>query len=103
MTKKKEDPNHHQGKMTGYTLIDGAYHIAPIYQEQFNQIQDEAAGIDQLIRSVNESVQKMYKENRRKIRELWDDLHEDLGLDKDKKYFYHPYTHAIEEVKERKD
>ena len=104
MTKKvKEDPNHHQGKATGYELIDGVYHIAPIYIEQFNQLDDQSRAINQLLRSVNEFAMSFNQEHSRKTRELWATVYEDLGLDGKKRYRYSEYAHTIQEVKETKE
>ena len=50
--KEKVNPNHHMGKQTGYELIDGVYHIAPMYQEQFAKIAYQKDGIEQMVAMV---------------------------------------------------
>ena len=38
MKKKEEEKNHFMGKITGYRLIDGVYHISPMYSEHYEKI-----------------------------------------------------------------
>ncbi len=50
--KKKTDANHFMGKSTGYRLIDGVYHIAPVYIERFDRISDQQVGIEKMVKAV---------------------------------------------------
>ena len=81
MRKEKENPNHRMGKQTGYELIDGEYHIAPLYQDRFENIIFKKKGIGDMLKIVtthaSEDLENLIKlENR-----IWKDLTEDIGLD----------------------
>ncbi len=84
MKKQKEDQNHHMGKSTGYELIDGVYHIAPVYSIAFDKLADRAQGIDQLVRSVTIHAAEITRDIASERREIWNRVLEDLGLDETK-------------------
>ena len=46
--KEKVNPNHHMGKQTGYELVDGIYHVAPVYQQQFDAFASKQSGIEKM-------------------------------------------------------
>ena len=80
MAKKKKDTNH-MGKHTGYELVDGVYHIAPVYISQFGDLGAQRAGIEDMLAMVTRHAAKDLEVVARAYRKLWDDVAEDLGLD----------------------
>jgi hypothetical protein len=81
MANKNTDPNHRMGKTTGYDLINGEYHIAPLYQEQFNALLHEKGGIEDMLSAVTKHAQKDYEDISKREETLWERLAEDIGLD----------------------
>ena len=88
MAKKKEATNHFMGKHSGYELIDGVYHIAPMYTGAFDKLGERTAGIDQFVRSITRHVAEMNKEIASEQQNLWQRLRDDLGIDLSKRYYY---------------
>ena len=88
MIKKLKETNHFMGKHSGYELIDGVYHIAPMYVDGFEKLQDRTISVDQLLKSVTRHVMEINKEIASEQRNLWRRLYEDLDLDKSKNYCY---------------
>ena len=88
MAKKVENPNHFTGKHSGYELIDGVYHIAPMYIDQFAKLSDRVNGVDQLVKSVAKHVAEINKEIASESRQLWNRIYDDFGLDINKLYSY---------------
>lgn len=74
---KKENPNHHMGKETGYELIDGVYHIAPMYSEHFDTLNYREQGIKNMLNAVTEHLgldtSKRYVYQRGTLREIPED------------------------------
>ena len=101
MTKKVKKPNHLMGKHSGYEFIGGVYHIAPMYTDNFGKLADRSAGVDQLVKSVARHVAEINKEIASEQRDLWLRLTEDLGLDKNKSYYYQSYDGTIHEVEKK--
>ena len=81
MSKEKEDTNYHMGKHTGYSLIDGVYHIAPIYTKQLEDLAMQKIGVDEMLGSVTRHAAKTFELLLRMNRKLWEDMVDDLGLD----------------------
>jgi len=102
MVKKVEKTNHFTGKHSGYELIDGVYHIAPMYTDAFEKIADRSAGVDQLVKSVARYVAEINEEIASESRNIWLRLDEDLGLDNNKCYQYKGdgTVHVVEGTKE---
>lgn len=88
MKKEQENPNNHMGKKTGYTLIDGVYHIAPVYQEQFDFITHKKVGIDQMLAMVTMHAAQDLTELTKQSEAIWKVLADDIGLPKDKIWQY---------------
>lgn len=90
MTKKQkeENPNHHMGNHTGYELIDGEYHIAPMYQEQFEALGIKAEAIRELLRIVNRHTEDDLVEILKIRQRLWQDISDDIGLDPGLEWIY---------------
>ncbi|MDO9580136.1 MAG: hypothetical protein Q7J06_06155 [Bacteroidales bacterium] len=83
MTKKKPgDTNYHKGKETGYHLINGEYHIAPLYQGQFDFLHDKKNGIEEMLAMVSRHSAQDLEAISKATRQLWDRLAEDIGIDK---------------------
>ena len=91
---KKKDTNYHVGKHTGYSLIDGIYHIAPAYTIQFNELAVQRIGIDEILGSVTHEV--IADRNKK----LWDRIIDDLGLEPDGLWVYRNGTIQKHESKE---
>ena len=81
MAKEKENPNHHMGKRTGYELIDGVYHIAPLYIQRMDEAQMRKVGVDDMLASVTKHASKDLEEIAKTYKRIWDDMADDLGLD----------------------
>uniref|UniRef100_A0A6H1ZSL2 Uncharacterized protein n=1 Tax=viral metagenome TaxID=1070528 RepID=A0A6H1ZSL2_9ZZZZ len=90
MKKKKEATNYYMGKQTGYELIEGVYHIAPLYQEQFRRMSLEKSGIDEMLRMVTSHAAKDLERLNKVNEQIWADLAEDIGLNNDMKWQYFP-------------
>jgi len=80
MAKEKENPNHRMGKTTGYDLINGDYHIAPLYQERFAQIALKRQGIREMLDIVTEHAAKDLELLGEETQKLWQELAEDIGI-----------------------
>ena len=103
MKKEIKDANHHMGKQTGYTLIDGAYHVAPMYQQDFAKFKDKYVAISEYIKAVTTHVMSLNEEIARQERETWKLISEDLGLDTNKQWQYNFDTETITEQKPPKE
>jgi len=92
MGKKKNNTNHHMGKQSGYDLIDGVYHIAPMYCKRFDDFRLRKAGIDEMLACVtghaSEELEQLYGQRKR----LWDEIAEDLDLDASVPWIYYNGT-----------
>lgn len=75
------NPNTHVGKHTGYDLINGEYHIAPIYRERFDEIFATEAGIEKMLSMVVDHVSQDLKHLALKRQALWLEVADDLGID----------------------
>ncbi len=80
--KEPENPNHHMGKRTGYHLINGEYHIAPLYVEQFDKLTNRQAGIKKMLAAVTENASEQLAQIAESYKRVWDELADDLGLDR---------------------
>ena len=81
MKAEPKNKNHHRGKRTGYELINGEYHIAPYYYEQFNKLQHKRKGIETLLTIVNQHAAENLEEISRVNQAIFNDLADDIGLD----------------------
>ena len=106
MPRKKEieNPNHHMGKQTGYELIDGAYHIAPLYKERMSLLTFQKQGIDEMLASVTQHASKDFERIASENHTLWKDIADDIGLDQTVTW---QYTNGVvhkgrKEIKRRK-
>lgn len=82
MVKRKDSPNHHKGKRTDYELIDGVYHIAPLYQERFDTVNLRKAGIEAMLAAVTKEATKSLEELAKVTSQIWADICDDIGLEK---------------------
>jgi len=94
---KKEETTDFMGKYTGYKLIDGAYYLAPMYTDKFAKLSDRAIAIDWFVKGVTQHVTEINKEIASEQRMLFDKIFDDLGLARDKKYYYHSRDGTIRE------
>ena len=102
MTKKKDD-NHFLGKTTGYSLIEGVYHIAPTYTQAFDKLLDRSNGVAEMVNGVITHAAEINKQIASAQRQLWDMVCDDLGLDRSEiDYHYHYYDGTIHQ-KEKQD
>jgi hypothetical protein len=81
MKKEKINPNHHMGQQTGYTMIDGVYHIAPTYTEQFDKMRDKELGIQIIVNTTTSYFAGELAKVAETKRLVWKQLQEDIGLD----------------------
>jgi len=81
MAKERVDPNHHEGKKTGYELIDGVYHIAPLYTKQFDDLALQRNGVDEMLCSVTSHASKALEVIARRQKQLFEDVMDDIGID----------------------
>jgi hypothetical protein len=88
MKKQKQYPNHHMGKHSGYELIDGEYHIAPMYTDQFRELENKVESINALLQMVNTHCASILEEIAKARRRIWDDIFDDIGLDRGKSWLY---------------
>lgn len=86
--KEKENPNHHMGKQTGYSLINGEYHIAPTYQERFLELANKQESVSGLMKVVTVHCTTILEGLADVRRKIWRDIVDDLGLDKNKLWVY---------------
>ena len=103
MAKKKD--TYFMGKTTGYSLVDGVYHIAPMYTEGFEKLLDRRTGIDNLLKSITIHAAEINREIAAEQRRLWKMLSEDIGLDMSKNYsyFFDGTIREVEKVKAHQD
>lgn len=88
MAKEKENPNHHMGKRTGYELKDGVYHIAPLYAEQFQKLNEEKAGIEEVLEVVTRHATERMKQVVKIRSRIFQDIYDDIGLDSSENWVY---------------
>ena len=100
MTKKKEDTTYHMGKRTGYSLIDGRYHIAPAYTIQFEDLRKQRAGIDEMLCIVTSHAAKTLEVIAGQDKKLWDEIIDDIGLDINVEWVY--YHSGVIKKREKK-
>jgi len=81
MKKEKVNPNRHMGKYTGYELINGEYHLAPVYQERFGRLIAREYGIKTLVNSINEYFAGDLAEIGKQSQQIYKDIAEDIGID----------------------
>ena len=86
--KEKANPNYHEGKRTGYNLINGEYHIAPCYIEQFARLSTREEGLRKVIEIMTAHFAQDMTDIARIRRKIWAELEDDLGLDKKVNYNY---------------
>ena len=79
--KEKENPNHHRGKRTGYELINGEYHIAPLYWQQFEALNHKANGIQIMLHIVTSHASNDLEEMSKIRQGIFEDVADDLGID----------------------
>ena len=101
MAKKPKETTHRMGKHSGYSLINGVYHIAPMYVSQFEKFADRRAGIDRVLKCITTHAMEVNEAIAEAQRRLWNSLIEDLGLDKSKGYSY-KQDGTIREIQEEK-
>ncbi len=81
MKKERENPNYHMGKQTGYELINGEYHIAPVYWESFDRLAQQTDGIDMMLKVVTRHASDDLAMIAKQRVELWKRLVEDIGIE----------------------
>jgi len=101
MAKEKENPNHHMGKHTGYDLIDGEYHIAPHYTEQFDKLATHKESIAEMVQIVTGFAAKDMEQLIIARKRLFTEIFDDIGLDQNKQWIY--LNGVISEEKKEKE
>jgi hypothetical protein len=76
------------GKQTGCDVIDGVYHIAPMYVQTFDMLRERRVGVDRLITTVTDHCVELNAAIERAQSEVWARIREDLGLDPNKTWEY---------------
>ena len=77
-------PGHHMGNRCGYTRMpDGRIKPAPTYADEFERLNEQTFGINNMLKMVSSTAADMLTEVRRRQKEVWDRLCEDYGLDKE--------------------
>jgi hypothetical protein len=79
--RKKENPNHRMGKQTGYELINGEYHIASLYQEQFTALNFKAEGIKSMLNIVTQHASDDLEEIAKQRQKIFNEMADDIGID----------------------
>ena len=102
MGKKKttEESTHHMGKHTGYSLIDGVYRIAPSYVTAFEETAILKVGVDEMLASITRHAAVTLSQITKSRKRIWDDIIDDLGLDANIVWGYHPDGTIQERQKE---
>jgi len=102
MGKKKttEESTHHMGKYTGYSLIDGVYHIAPSYITAFEEAAILRSGVDEMLASVTRHAAITLSQIAKSHKRIWKDIIDDLGLDPTIVWEYLPDETIHEKQKE---
>ncbi len=100
--KEKISPNHRMGKYTGYELVRGEYHIAPTYTDSFTRLSDRRISTDTFMQSIVKYVTEINKGIACEQRKLWEQIYEDLGLDRTKRWTFNYATGTISIVKKRR-
>ena len=98
--KKTTESTHHIGKRTGYSLIDGVYHIAPSYVTAFEEITILRSGVDEMLASVTRHAAITLSQIAKSHRRIWKDIIDDLGLDPTIVWEYLPDETIHEKQKE---
>jgi hypothetical protein len=80
MKKEKANPNRHMGKYTGYELINGEYHLAPLYVEQFDKLTERKFGINNMFEIIMRYVEKDLGTLAHDEHLLWEKLGDDIGI-----------------------
>lgn len=80
MKKSEGNTNHHMGKITGYELIDGEYHIAPLYRERFAKIALKRQGLREMLNMVTKHTAVDLEILIEEAQIVWDDLADDIGI-----------------------
>jgi hypothetical protein len=78
--KEKVNPNHQKGKVTGYELINGEYHIAPLYQQQFDFLNSKEYGIKTVINGVVDHFAEDLAAIAKQRHEVFVELADDIGI-----------------------
>ena len=85
---KKVFSNHLMGKETGYEIINGEYHIAPKYWEQFDELKHKEIGIRRMLEMVTDHASedlKVISEQRQKV---FKTISEDIGIDLSQPWYF---------------
>lgn len=99
MRKKKEThvPNvpgkptksgHYMGKRTGFELRDGKYFIDPVHRSTIDDVLLEYIALQTFIDAMNRHVHGEVLKLKRREKEFWDRLCDDLGLERTDRLLY---------------
>lgn len=80
-TTVKKNKKHHMGKRTGYDLINEEYHIAPLYLEQFNELNQKTEGIKAMLDIVTSHASKDLEEISKIRGKIFEGIADDIGID----------------------
>jgi len=87
MAKRKagpDDPGHKMGQRCGYTLMaDGRILPAPNYSDKFHKLSNERRGINDLMKLFTSHCADLLAEIGRQQEELWNDVCDDYGMNKE--------------------
>jgi hypothetical protein len=100
MKAKTKDTTHFMGKRTGYELINGEYHLAPFYCDQFARLNAEEAGIRKMLEIIIDHASADLKTIEERKKRVFEDIGEDLGIDlKTIGWNYHHGSGVLKQVK----
>ena len=85
---KEKNKNHHMGKRTGYELVDGEYHIAPLYQQQFEKLSYEVGGIKAMLDIVTSHASSDLEKIAKLRQQIFEELADDIGIDMKEGWVY---------------
>lgn len=102
MAKEKVDPNHHEGKRTGYTLKEGRYYLAPVLRKRIDLLLSQEESIERLLNDVLRFCHSQTTDIAQKKQTWWKDVGDDLDLDIDLSWRYVPMQGYIEQRNEPK-
>lgn len=80
MSKKKQD-THKVGNRTGYELIEGKYHLAPMYVEMFERMLARYEAVEAVLAAVTAHCQRDYEALAQDKKRLWATLRDDFDVD----------------------
>ena len=96
MAKRKvSDREHKMGKHTGYDTNGVDFWVAPTWKNQWSAMDAEEVGVTRLVENTNAFAQRFYTEIRKRRLAWWDEIYDELGLDREIKYLFDRLTSKL--------